>query len=194
MHSNIEESAAQLKRLEEEFKRKDNEMIQLRARDMEKDRERNTLWETISEKQKEVEKLRESIKTHVEESAAKLKNLEEELLTKDDEITKLNQKDLAKDNETGRLLQNINKKHKNRNRHRNRKEKLENSIQANTEEAAVQLIHLEKELNAKLETYKRKNAMMEEEMENIKKQHEETERCSDELRQQMREELEQNKK
>ncbi len=146
----------------------------------------NTLQENVSEKQKEVERLRECIQAHNEESAAKLKLLEEQLHTKEDQIIKLNQRDLEKDKEMDTQLQNINGKH------RREIEKLENIIRANTEEAAAQLKHLEEEFNGKTEAYKRKNMMMEDEMENINKQHEETERHSDELRQQTKEERERN--
>ncbi|KAG1959242.1 trichohyalin [Pimephales promelas] len=163
IQSNIDESAVQMKRLDDEFKIKDEEIIQLRTRDLEKDREMNTLRENIHEKQKDIEKLRESIQAHIEESAAHLKHLEEELQTKREEITKLNQRDMEKD----KLLQTINEKHV------RDIEKLKSSIQANTEQGAVQLKLLEEELDVKMEVYKRKNTVMEKEMENIKKQFEE---------------------
>ncbi len=82
-------------------------------------------------------------------------------------------------------LQNINGKH------RREIEKLENIIRANTEEAAAQLKHLEEEFNGRQRPIN-KNMMMEDKMENINKQHEETERHSDELRQQTKEERERN--
>ncbi len=69
MQTNIEESAAQFKRLEEEFKIKDNEVIQLRTRELEKDQKMNTLQENVNENQKEVERLSECIQAHNEESA-----------------------------------------------------------------------------------------------------------------------------
>ncbi|TRY57772.1 hypothetical protein DNTS_012038 [Danionella cerebrum] len=130
----LKESAAQLKDLKKELRKKEEELTKLRLAEMEKDKD----IQTFREQQRDAEAFKKNIRTKIEKSAARIKSLEEELQTKEGEIIQLGIREMEKDKEITTLSEKW--KHL---------ENLKQELQEHVEQSSAHVRHLENELQFK---------------------------------------------